>query len=157
MSTGDFKDEYTKRFFDQIMKDLISTPVPLGVSSGGAGGGSTINTGVTGAAGSMGSIGAVGGGGGSGGYGYISNPKIIIDDYYNDHFPSPVKVRQTTPTIQVHLDDGSISQVSREELVKYIEERKLRQENELVRTQWDRYQVAVKIVGSTDHGQEDEG
>lgn len=55
-------------------------------------------------------------------------------------------------TIQVKLDDGSLESVTREELIKYISERKLIQENEAVRSMYERYQVAVKLVRSDDNG-----
>jgi hypothetical protein len=54
--------------------------------------------------------------------------------------------------IEVHMDNGSQESVTREELIKYISERKLIQENEAVRTMYERYQVAVKLVRSDDNG-----
>lgn len=76
--------------------------------------------------------------------------KAYVDDSI---WPMPTYVE----TLSIPLPDGSIETVNRSELVKYISERKLRESNELVRAQWDRYQVTVKIVGSTDNGQENEG
>jgi hypothetical protein len=48
--------------------------------------------------------------------------------------------------------NGSRYTVSGNELVKYIGERELVANNETVRSLWNRYQVAVKLVGSKDHG-----
>ena len=49
---------------------------------------------------------------------------------------------------------GKVASVSHEELIKYIGERDLRESNELVRTLWDRYQTAVKLIWSEDDEQE---
>lgn len=68
--------------------------------------------------------------------------------------PSSVNVKPHNKLLQIELDDGSVQTISRDELVKYIGERQIRQENEVVRTMWDRYQVAIKLVRSTDHGNE---
>ena len=56
-----------------------------------------------------------------------------------------------TPYAAISLD-GSLQTVSYNELVKYIRERELVANNSTVRSLWDRYQVAVKLVGSKDHG-----
>lgn len=48
--------------------------------------------------------------------------------------------------------DGLEHSVSWDELVKYIRERELIANDETVRSLWERYQVAVKLVGSKDHG-----
>lgn len=49
---------------------------------------------------------------------------------------------------------GKVDSISHEELIKYIGERDLRESNELVRTLWDRYQTAVKLIWSEDDEQE---
>lgn len=49
---------------------------------------------------------------------------------------------------------GKVASVSHEELIKYIGERDLRESNELVRTLWDRYQTAVKLIWSEEDEQE---
>ncbi len=82
------------------------------------------------------------------------------DTYYYPPRNVLVGVRPTAIGIELYEDEYSDSKagtISREELVKYLEERKLREENELVRSLWDRYQVAVKLVRSSeddDHGTE---
>lgn len=65
----------------------------------------------------------------------------------------------TTPVIAMsdvnvkfQMDDGSYIEFPRADLVKYICDQPLREENEVVRTLWDRYQVAVKLVRSNDDG-----
>ena len=54
--------------------------------------------------------------------------------------------------LEVAMDDGKVETVTREELIKYICERKIVQENEVVRKVYERYQVAIKLVRSDDNG-----
>ena len=63
-------------------------------------------------------------------------------------------VTKSAGEVEVEMEDGSIQTVSWSELVKYIRERQLRSENDVVRSMWDRYQVAAKLVRSTDDGNE---
>lgn len=49
---------------------------------------------------------------------------------------------------------GKVVSIPHDELIKYIGERDLRESNELVRTLWDRYQTAVKLIWSEDDEQE---
>jgi hypothetical protein len=119
---------------------------------GGAGG-------YGGFSGGSGPIGAGGNGGYSGPAGGSYNPHSIMEDYFGKvkvGTKPNVVVDSRVGRVEVPMEDGSTEYVDPAELVKYIRERKLRSENEIVQTQWDRYQVAVKIVGSTDNGQEDE-
>lgn len=55
--------------------------------------------------------------------------------------------------VTVMVDQKAVL-IPRDELVKYIRERELRESSDLVRTLWDRYQVAVKLVGSKNDGKE---
>ncbi len=111
--------------------------------------------GIQGANGSYVSVGYSSGGGGSGGgMGYLPGSGSAKDKGWYDAPSRRVKISSYTESVDVFLEDGVVANVTRDELVKYIRERELRSENEIVRTQWDRYQVAVKIVGSTDNGQE---
>lgn len=54
--------------------------------------------------------------------------------------------------LNIYNDEGKVESISREELIKYIEERKVIRENEVVRKVYERYQVAVKLVRSDDDG-----
>lgn len=54
--------------------------------------------------------------------------------------------------IKIQMPDGSTESLTKSDLVKYLSERKLVQENELVRKVYDRYQVAVKLARSDDDG-----
>jgi len=65
-----------------------------------------------------------------------------------------VSPRVTTldSSVEVNMEDGSLEHITREELLKYISERKAIQENELVRTMYERYQVALKLSRSDDDG-----
>lgn len=72
----------------------------------------------------------------------LGGPKISHSVYVEPHIHD----------IKVESGNLSYETVTREELVKYISDRKLREENEVVRKLWDRYQVAAKLVGSNDDG-----
>ncbi len=61
-------------------------------------------------------------------------------------------VTKTTKAIDVCLENDTQETITREELVKYLSERKLVRENELVSKMYDRYQVAVKLARSDDDG-----
>lgn len=76
--------------------------------------------------------------------------KINLNDYHTYHI-SP-QVTKSDSKVEVTMDDGSVEHVTREELVKYIGERKLVQENEVVRKMYDRFQVAAKLARSDDNG-----
>ena len=65
----------------------------------------------------------------------------------------PMSIYGDTPSIEVMSLENPASKVgtiTREELVKYLEERRIREENELVRSLWERYQVALKLVRNSD-------
>ena len=49
---------------------------------------------------------------------------------------------------------GKVVSIPHDELIKYIGERDLRQNNEIARSLWDRYQAAVKLIWSDDDEQE---
>lgn len=70
---------------------------------------------------------------------------------YNTYNYIP-KVEKSDAKVEVRLDDGSVESITREELIKYIGERKIVRENEVVRKVYERYQVAVKLVRSDDNG-----
>ena len=70
----------------------------------------------------------------------------------NHFYKNLAKVKQYNKGVQVTMDDGTEEVISREDLIKYISERKLVQGNEVVRKVYERYQVAVKLVGSDDNG-----
>jgi len=71
---------------------------------------------------------------------------------YDTYYKSAPMVSKYEKKVEVTLDDGSVESISREELIKYIGERKIIQENEVVRKVYERYQVAVKLVRSDDNG-----
>lgn len=71
---------------------------------------------------------------------------------YDTYFKPAPMVGKHEKKVEVTLDDGSVESISREELIKYIGERKIIQENEVVRKVYERYQVAVKLVRSDDNG-----
>lgn len=76
---------------------------------------------------------------------------IPADNVYATRVVTPSLSKYDT-TLLVTLEDGSIRSISREELVKYIGERDLIENNEIVRTMYDRFQVAVKLARSDDNG-----
>lgn len=51
------------------------------------------------------------------------------------------------------LPEGKVATIPVDDLIKYIGERELRDSNEVVRTLWDRYQTAVKLIWSEDDEQ----
>lgn len=53
--------------------------------------------------------------------------------------------------LYIQKDDGNYESISHEDLIKYIGERNLIQENELVREMYDRYQVTIKLVRSDEN------
>ena len=61
------------------------------------------------------------------------------------------KVTDITTHVIVYSHNSGPDIVTRDELLKYIRERRLIQCNKVVRSLWDRYQVAVKLTGSQDH------
>ena len=75
---------------------------------------------------------------------------INLNDYQTYNI-SP-RVQKSDSKVEITMDDGSVEHVTREELVKYIGERKLVQENEVVRKMYDRFQVAAKLARSDDDG-----
>lgn len=76
--------------------------------------------------------------------------RVNFNDYATYHV-SPL-VTKSDSKVEVTMDDGSVEHITREELVKYIGERKLVQENEVVRKMYDRFQVAAKLARSDDDG-----
>jgi len=77
---------------------------------------------------------------------------IKIDDFYPRVYQTKPMVNRSDYEVEIVMPDDSIECITREELVKYIGERKLIQENEVVRTMYDRFQVAAKLAGSDDDG-----
>ena len=61
-------------------------------------------------------------------------------------------VTKTHGKVEVLDANGNSESITYDELIKYIGERKLIQENEAVRKVYERYQVAVKLVRSDDNG-----
>lgn len=61
---------------------------------------------------------------------------------------------EQTDEVAFRLPWGKVVSIPQDELIKYIGERELRESNELVRTLWDRYQTAVKLIWSADDEQE---
>lgn len=61
-------------------------------------------------------------------------------------------VTKTHGKVEVIDSDGKSESITYDELIKYIGERKLIQENKAVRKVYERYQVAVKLVRSDDNG-----
>lgn len=80
-----------------------------------------------------------------------SSRSYTYADYDSYFKPSP-QVGKYESQVEVVMDNGSLETISRAELIKYIGERKIIQENEVVRKVYERYQVAVKLVGSDDNG-----
>lgn len=56
-------------------------------------------------------------------------------------------------SLEVEISPGFYKTISREELVKYISERSLIEENQVVRKMYERYQVALKLARSEDDDQ----
>lgn len=75
----------------------------------------------------------------------------ISTDSLKTYQTSP-RVSKTDCKVEVTTDEGSIEHVTREELLKYIDERKIIKENELVRKLYERFQVALKLARSDDNG-----
>lgn len=79
---------------------------------------------------------------------YNWNIQLTTDKYYSTY----PKVSSADRKVEITMDDGSVESVTREELVKYIGERKLIESNEVVRKMYDRFQVAAKLARSDDDG-----
>jgi hypothetical protein len=69
-----------------------------------------------------------------------------------DYYHAAPTLRKQHDEIDIEMKDGSYETVTRDELIKYISERKLIKENHAVRSMYERYQVAVKLVRSDDNG-----
>lgn len=80
------------------------------------------------------------------------NAVWVSGSEYSTSIPAEKTILPSNDVIKVVLDDGSYEVISRCELVKYICDRSLREQNEVIRTLWDRYTVAVKLVRSNDDG-----
>ena len=82
----------------------------------------------------------------------------MLDQYVNtsvwknETYHYAPELKKSDSKLDVVMDDGKVETVTREELIKYIGERKIVQENEVVRKVYERYQVAVKLVRSDDNG-----
>jgi hypothetical protein len=76
--------------------------------------------------------------------------KISYGEYAKQVYKMPT-MSKAHSDLDVMID-GEIESVSYAELSKYISERKLVRENEVVRKVYDRYQVAVKLIRSDDNG-----
>jgi len=74
-----------------------------------------------------------------------TNPNSVFTASINS--PVLTNIILSEPTgVSVSTRDGTIEHVTYSELVKYTEERKLIQENELVRALWERFQMAAKLA-----------
>ena len=77
---------------------------------------------------------------------------VTYDDFYPKAYLAVPQVSCQDTKVDIVMEDDSVEHITREELVKYIGERKLVQENEVVRKMYDRFQVAVKLARSDDDG-----
>lgn len=82
---------------------------------------------------------------------YNSYPSTKFN-WQEDYFKSAPVVDKSEKKVEVVMDDGRYESISREELIKYISERHIVRNNEVVRKVYERYQVAVKLVRSDDNG-----
>lgn len=78
--------------------------------------------------------------------------KSYTHDWEYETFKSAPRIDKYEKKVDVVMDDGSVESISREDLIKYISEQRIIQENEVVRKVYERYQVAVKLVRSDDNG-----
>lgn len=89
----------------------------------------------------------------------LAATKAYIDDQHTDHVLEGIlRPKITSMASEVTVFDAQnrpVGTVTPAELIKYIGERELIQQNEPVRTLWERYQVAVRLVGSESNGQAD--
>lgn len=76
---------------------------------------------------------------------------IKVTDSYSNIRACPQVTRYDSEII-VTTDEGEHEHITRDEMLKYISERKLIQENELVRKVYERFQVALKLARSDDNG-----
>lgn len=84
---------------------------------------------------------------------YTMQPSINYKTYLtNTVYKSEPTLLPDDEKVGIRMEDGSTSFITREELIKYIGERTLVQQNELVRKMYERYQVAVKLARSDDDG-----
>jgi hypothetical protein len=85
--------------------------------------------------------------------------KAYVDDLHTDSVLNSMmypKITNMASLVTVFdAENDPVGTVTPAELVKYIRERELIEENQTVRTLWERYQVAVRLVGSEDNGQAD--
>lgn len=89
----------------------------------------------------------------------LAATKAYIDDMHTDHVLEGIlhpKITSMASDITVY-DAASelVGTVTPAELIKYIRERELIEQNQTVRTLWERYQVAARLVGSESNGQAD--
>jgi len=77
---------------------------------------------------------------------------VIYSDNLKTYQVSP-QVGKHDSKVEVRMDDNSVEHITREELVKYISERKAIRENPLVRKLYERLQVALKLSRSDDNGE----
>jgi len=86
----------------------------------------------------------------------VTQPHTWNTTIYSDTFAryqiSP-QVGKQDCKVEVRMDDNSVEHITREELVKYISERKAIRENPLVRKLYERLQVALKLSRSDDNGE----
>lgn len=83
--------------------------------------------------------------------GSLKNYTIQTDGTWYNRVPTPL-VTINDKEVRVDTPAGITESISREDLIKYIDERKLVQENEVVRKMYERYQVAVKLARSDNNG-----
>jgi hypothetical protein len=76
---------------------------------------------------------------------------VVTTDSLKTYHISP-RVKKNDCKVEVTMDNGSVEHVTRDELLKYISERKCIQENEIVRKLYERFQVALKLARSDDNG-----
>lgn len=81
----------------------------------------------------------------------LKNYTITTDGTWVNRVPAPL-VTLNDKEVRVDTPDGITESISREDLIKYIDERRLVQENEVVRKMYERYQVAVKLARSDNNG-----
>lgn len=82
---------------------------------------------------------------------FVTNYSLTADHTWATRARAPL-ITSEDKEISVIISEGVTESISREDLIKYMDERKLVQENEVVRKMYERYQVAVKLARSDNNG-----
>lgn len=84
----------------------------------------------------------------TGAIGMSGPPGATYTDVFVEHQRQFPLLSRKIQTLSVETDDGRLEGISREELLAYLELRRLAEENELVNAELERLRMTVKMVVS---------